>query len=74
MIIRVKQHKKDHDKGSCTYETVIPHVNLTAERARKLRRTTDLPEVQTPCSELYLLIEAIRAEDTTHPTPSAPSR
>ena len=58
-----KKHLPKYEKGKCEFEPIVPKVREACARAEKLRKPGiargDLPEVQNPCSEVYLLINAI---------------
>ena len=56
-----KYHCPQYAKGTCDFVGIVPHARDASARAKKLRRTQDLPESQNPCSDLYLLIDAMLA-------------
>jgi len=60
--LKDKDHLPNYQKGTCDFDTVVPQVELASSRAKKLRRTGELPENQNPCSEIYLLIHSILRE------------
>jgi hypothetical protein len=57
-------HIPDYEKGSCDFAEIVRNVDEASKRAEKLRKPGiergDLPENQNPCSEIYMLIAAIR--------------
>ena len=57
--LKAKKHIPKYDKGSCDFHYVVPLVHDACKRAKKLRRPVEKPEDQNPCSEVYLLINAI---------------
>ncbi len=57
--LKAKKHIPKYDKGSCDFHDVVPLVHDACRRAKKLRRPAEKPEDQNPCSEVYLLINAI---------------
>ncbi len=57
--LKTKKYLPKYDKGSCDFHDVVPHVHDACRRAKKLRRPAEKPEDQNPCSEVYLLINAI---------------
>lgn len=56
-------HIPDYEKGKCQFHDIVPNVHEACKRAKKLRQPRkdrgELPENQNPCSEVYLLINAI---------------
>ncbi len=64
-IKRLKKHVPDYEKGKCDFLPIVAHVRDACQRAEKLRQPGiqrgDLPENQNPCSEVYLLINALGA-------------
>lgn len=65
MVTSLKHpHIPNYEKGICDFTDIVRHVDEACERAEKLRKPGiergDLPENQNPCSEVYMLIAAIR--------------
>lgn len=64
--IREKRNFPKYDKGRFDFSRIVADVQEASKRARKLREPqAELniqPENQNPCSEVYLLIEAILNE------------
>ena len=60
-----KEHIPTYNKGKCDFEEVVLRVDRACVRAEKLRKAglerEELPENQNPCSEVYLLIKAIKS-------------
>ncbi len=58
-----RTHLPRYQKGACDFSAIVPRVRDACARAKKLRKPgivrNDLPEYHNPCSEVYLLIEAI---------------
>jgi hypothetical protein len=58
-----KKHLPKYEKGSCDFSEIVKSARDACKRAEKLRKPGkdrgDLPEVQNPCSEVYLLVEKI---------------
>ena len=58
-----KRHLKEYQKGKCDFQAIVVNVHVASERAERLRkpgiRRNDLPEIQNPCSEIYILVKAI---------------
>jgi hypothetical protein len=54
-----ENHCPKYSKGKCDFLEIVPHSRKASERARKLRQKSSLPEDQNPCSDVYLLIDAI---------------
>ena len=52
-----------YEKGKYDFRSIVSRVREASARAEKLRKPGiargDLPEVQNPCSEVYLLVNAI---------------
>jgi hypothetical protein len=66
MVSRLRRsHLADYEKGKCDFQDVVARVDEASTRAEKLRQPGiargDLPEKQNPCSEVYLLIQALWA-------------
>jgi len=63
-----RSHIPKYEKGKCDFRDIVKNVRVACKRARKLRRPGitrgELPEVQNPCSDLYLLVDAILKADT----------
>ena len=59
----LKKHLPQYNKGTCDFLPIVKRVSEACNRAEKLRRPGlnrgDLPENQNPCSEVYLLIQAM---------------
>jgi len=64
VVSRLKKHIPDYDKGLSSYQAIVPNVDLACTRAEKLRKPGivrgENPEDQNPCTEVYLLVNAIR--------------
>lgn len=60
----VKRHVPSYSKGGFDFSTIVPHARTASKRAKKSRRTDELPESQNPCSDLYLLIDQLLPEST----------
>jgi hypothetical protein len=62
-IKRLKKHIPDYEKGKCDFLPIVAHVRDACQRAEKLRQPGiqrgDPPENQNPCSEVYLLVNAL---------------
>lgn len=60
-----KRHLPKYAKGTCDFGEIVKSVPMACERAKRLRKPGlvrgDLPEVHNPCSEVYILVEAILA-------------
>lgn len=58
-----KKHVPDYEKGSCDFQKIVQYVHDASKRAESLRKPgiarNELPENQNPCSEVYLLVNAI---------------
>ena len=54
---------KKYDKGKCDFIEIVDNVRAACKRAEKLRKPGNhrgaLPEDQNPCSEVYILVNAI---------------
>ncbi|WP_020475957.1 RloB family protein [Zavarzinella formosa] len=63
MVHVLKDHLTDYQKGSCDFCEVVTRATEACTRAEKLRKPGidrgDKPEDQNPCSEVYLLVNAI---------------
>ena len=57
-----RKHLPQYAKGKCDFREIVKSVRTACERAKKLRRLGELPEVQNPCSEVCKLVNAILAE------------
>ena len=59
----MKEFIPRYEKGKCDFRSIVPRVREAGARAEKLRKPGiargDLPERQNPCSEVYLLADAI---------------
>jgi len=55
----LKKHVPAYTKGKCDFLPIVAKVRDARTRAAKLRRKEDLPEKQNPCSDVYLLIDAL---------------
>lgn len=57
-------HLPDYQKGNCDFQEIVKRVDDACARAERHRQPGidrgELPENQNPCSEVYLLIKAIR--------------
>lgn len=64
LVSKLKKHLPTYQKGSCDFQEIVLNVDDACARAEKLRKPGikrgDLPEDQNPCSEVYLLIKAIK--------------
>jgi len=58
-IKRLKEYMPGYEKGKCDFLPIVAQVRDACQRAEKLRRPETLPEKQNPCSEVYLLINAL---------------
>jgi len=58
-----KTHLAEYEKGKCDFHEIVPNVHEASKRAEQVRKPGilrgDLPEKQNPCSEVYMLINAI---------------
>jgi hypothetical protein len=58
-----RKHLPQYEKGSCNFSEIVRSARDASKRARKLRKPGkdrgDLPEIQNPCTEVYLLVEKI---------------
>lgn len=52
-------HLPQYSKGGCEFSEIASNARQASARARKLRDADVLPENQNPCSDVYLLIDAI---------------
>ena len=63
-----EKHISNYTKGDEDFRTIVPHVHEACQRAEKLRKPGvkrgEKPEDQNPCSEVYLLINAILKTDS----------
>lgn len=60
-LVRVlrDKHLPEYDKGKFDFSKIVVHAREAAQKARRLRRTGELPEDQNPSSDVYQLIGAI---------------
>lgn len=64
-VIRIlkKNHILKYEKGKCDFRDIVKNVHEACKRAEKLRKPgikrDQNPEDQNPCSEVYLLVNAI---------------
>ncbi len=56
-----QRHLPHYTKGRCDFSAIVPYARAASARAARLRRLSELPEKQNPCSDVYLLIDAILA-------------
>jgi hypothetical protein len=59
IISSLKAHYPEYSKGDCDFSDIVPNARIASERAKMGRRKNELPENQNPCSDVYLLIDAI---------------
>lgn len=59
VVVLKSKFLPNYTKGGCDYSAVVPFVRQASERAGRLRKPNLLPEEQNPCSDVYLLIDAI---------------
>ncbi len=63
MLDKLKEHWRNYDKGAkqSSFQEIVRDYMTAAKRARKIRdrKVYDNPEDQNPCSELYLLTNAL---------------
>ena len=64
VVSRLKKRIPNYDKGFSSYQAIVPDVDSACTRAEKLRKPGlargENPEDQNPCTEVYLLVSAIR--------------
>lgn len=61
-----RDHYAGYSKGKCDFSNIVSNAREAMARARRLRRKDELPENQNPCSDVYLLIEAILDNYSSH--------
>jgi hypothetical protein len=73
VVSTLKKHQPNYTKGGCDFTDIVPHARTASERAKRLRDRSVHPENQNPCSEVYLLIDAILGSVAPSSTNQSPS-
>lgn len=60
VVRMLKASIPNYDKGSCEFDDIVVHHGLACTRAKQKRDHTRLAENQNPCSEVYMVISAIK--------------
>jgi hypothetical protein len=65
VITCLKRHIQGYEKGRCAFDSVVKNMQLACKRAQRIREngkvSHPLPEKQNPSTEVYLLVNAVKA-------------